>query len=110
MAGQARATTLAAFEAQTAAQQGALVSNFVDTMTTDLGAKNPQLAQAIRDYFAKKQAGKPVSEGVERLAVEMMTVDELAKEGKADPSKIQVEAMIVHIVKEKFSQPQTAQK
>jgi soluble cytochrome b562 len=109
LAGHAQATTVKDFEAKTASQQGALVADFVDKMTTGLGVQNPQLAQAIRDYFSQTQAGKHLPDGIERLAVEMTTVDDLAKEGKADPAKIQVESMIVYLVKQKF-QPPTGQK
>jgi hypothetical protein len=43
--------------------------DFVDKMTGDLAAKNPQLAQAIRDWFSRKQQGKPFSEGLERVGL-----------------------------------------
>jgi hypothetical protein len=78
-------------------------------MTTDLRAKNEPLATDIRNWFAVKADGKPLSEGMERLFVELAAIDIQAKDGKADLSKIQLESVIVWVVKQKFA-PQAAQK
>jgi hypothetical protein len=80
--------------------------DFVEKMTADLGAKNPQLARNIRDWFSRKQDGKPFSAGLERLYVELGAVELQAKDGKADLSKIQLESVIVWVVKQKFPPPQ----
>ena len=86
-----------------------LSDELIDKMTTDLRPKNPEMAQQIRAWFARKQDGKPVSEGFEKFLVETIALQELAKEGKADLSKIQVEGVVVKIVKDKFP-PQKSQK
>jgi hypothetical protein len=104
----ARATTLQDFDARTPAEQSATVANYIDKMTTDLRAKNPQLAGDIRNWFAVKAAGKPVSEGMERLYVELTAIDLQARDGKADLSKIQLENVIVYVVKQKFPPPAQA--
>jgi hypothetical protein len=44
-----------------------------------------------------------LSEGVERLYVELTALDGQARAGKADLSKIQIEAIIGWIVKQKFT-------
>ncbi len=50
----------------------------------DLGAKNPQLAQNIRDWFSRKQDGKPFSVGLERLYAELGALESLAHDGDVD--------------------------
>ena len=95
----AQAVSLKDFDAKPGPEQSAYIVNFIDKMASDIGAKNPQLAAGIRDYFSRRQEGKPVSEGMERLFVELTAIDLRAKDGKADPSKIELESVIVWVVK-----------
>lgn len=67
------------------------------------------LGQDIRDWFSRKQEGKPFSAGLERLYVELGALESLAHDGKVDLTKIQVEGVIVKVVKDKFP-PQPSQK
>ena len=106
----AQATTLKDFNAKTDKEQSACVADFVDKMTTDMRAKNEKLATDIRNWFAVKQAGKPTSEGMERLYVELTALQIQARDGKVDLSKIQLESVIVWVVKQKFPPPATASK
>ncbi len=100
-----QAMSLKDFNAKPAADQSAYVASFIEKMSADLGAKNPQLGQGIRDWFTKKAAGKPVSEGMEKLYVELTAVELQAKDGETDLSKIQLESVIVWVVKQKFPPP-----
>jgi hypothetical protein len=100
-----QAMSLKDFDAKPAADRSAYVADFIDKMTTDLRAKNPELAQSIRTWFADKAAGKNLSEGMERLNVELGAVEIQARQGKADLSKIQLESVIVYLVKQKFPPP-----
>lgn len=100
--GAAHAKSLQEFEAMPAEQQGKYLSDFVLKMKTDMAAKNPELANAIWVYFTHDVPGKPTTQGVEDLMVQEMVVDKLAQQGKADPSKIQIEGMIVYVVKQHF--------
>ena len=100
-----QAMSLKDFNARPAADRSAYVADFIDKMTTDLRAKNPELAQSIRTWFAEKPAGKTLSEGMERLNVELGAVEIQAKDGKADLSKVQLESVIVWVVKQKFPPP-----
>jgi hypothetical protein len=93
------------FDAKPAADRAAYVADFIDKITTDLRAKNPELAQSIRRWFAEKAAGKTPSEGMERLNVELGAAEIQAQQGKADLSKIQLESVIVYVVKQKFPPP-----
>jgi hypothetical protein len=98
----AQAMSLKDFNAQPGKEQSAYIATFIDKMTTDLRVKNPELAQSIRTWFAQKRDGKPGSEGMERLFVELTAIELQAKDGKADLSKIQLESVIVYLVKQKF--------
>src|SRR5260221_7161147 len=97
-----QAMSLKDFNAKPHKEQAAYVGDFIDKMTTDLRAKNPQMATDIRNWFAVKQPGKPLSEGMERLGVELGALEIRAKDGKADLSKVQLESIIVWVVKQKF--------
>ena len=99
----AGATTVSDYERKPINERSAIVSAFIDKMTTDLHAQNPQMATDIRVWFTEKQAGKPLSEGAERLIIELGALDLRAKDGRADLSKIQLESVIVYVVKQKFS-------
>jgi hypothetical protein len=52
---------------------------------------------------SRKQPGKPASEGIEKLFVELAVVKRRAKDGKADLSKIG--SIILYVVKQKFPPP-----
>jgi hypothetical protein len=98
----ASAMSLKDYLAKPPAERSNYLTDAIDKLTTDLRAKNPEMAQQIRAWFARKQDGKPLSEGGQRFLVETLALEDLAKEGKADLSKIQVEGVIVKIVKDKF--------
>ena len=100
-----QAMSLKDFNARPSGDRSAYVADFIDKMTTDLRAKNPELAQSIRTWFAVKAEGKPLSEGMERLNVELGAVEIQAKDGRADLSKVQLESVIVWVVKQKFPPP-----
>ena len=101
----AAAKSVKDFEAMPAADQSKYLADFVEKMSADLGRTNPKLEQDIRDYFVKKQPGKPVSDGVEKVSVELSIVDMRAKDGKADLSSIQIESIVLYVVKQKFPPP-----
>jgi soluble cytochrome b562 len=101
----AQAMSLKDFNTKPTHDQSVYVVDFIEKMTADLGAKNPQLGQDIRDWFSRMQEGKPFSEGLERLYVELGALEILAHDGKVDLTKIQVEGVIVKVVKDKFPPP-----
>jgi hypothetical protein len=101
----AQAMSLKDFNAKPDKEQAVYVGDFIDNMTTDLRAKNPQLATDIRNWFAVKPAGKPLPGGMERLGVELGALEIQAKDGKADLSKVQLESIIVWVVNQKFPPP-----
>ena len=101
----AQAMSLKDFNTKPTHDQSVYVVDFIEKMTADLGAKNPQLSQDIRDWFSRKQDGKPFSEGLEQLYTELGALEILGHDGKVDLTKIQVEGVIVKVVKDKFPPP-----
>ena len=89
-------------DARTSAKQSKLVAGFIDKMTTDISATNLPLATNICNWLAVKPAGKPLSEGMEELYTQLAGIDIQAKAGKADLSKVQLEGVIVYVVKRKL--------
>ena len=72
--------------------------------------KNARLPVELDFVRRPEAAGKPFSEGLEKVSVEFFAVDNMAKQGKADLSKIQIESIVVYVVKQKFPPPMAAQK
>lgn len=98
----AHALSVKDFEAKPTSEQSHIISAFVDQMTADLGPDNPQLAKGIHDYFFVKLPGQHFNEGLWNLEVELTALEIAAEHGKVDLSKIQIEGVIVKIVKDKF--------
>ena len=105
----AQAMSLKDFNAKPDTERSAYVADYIDKITTDLRPKNEKLATDIRNWFAVKQPGKPLSEGMEKLMIELAAVEIQAKDGRADLSKIQLESVIVWVVKQKFPAPTAKQ-
>jgi hypothetical protein len=91
----ARAVSVQDYNAKPIPDRVRLVDDFIEKMTADIGRTNPQLMQDIRDWFAK-------GNGDEKLETELGALDLLSEKGKVDLSKIQVEGVIVKVVKDKF--------
>jgi hypothetical protein len=93
MSTRALAKSVQDFDAMPPADQSESMIGFLGKMTDDLSQKNPQLATTSRIISVDKQPGKPCSEGLENVYAELGAVEELAKQRKADLSKIQVESI-----------------
>lgn len=83
-------------------QQSVYSGNFIAKMTADIGRTNPKLMHEIRDWFAN------TNQGTRRLTLELLVLQDLAKEGKIDLSKIPIEGVIVKVIEEKFPPPKHA--
>jgi hypothetical protein len=98
----AQAISLKDFNAKPDKDQAVYVVDTIEKISNRIAAHAPRLAQDIRDWYSRKPEGKPISAGMERLYVELAAVEIQAKDGRADLSKIQIEAVILHLVKQKF--------
>lgn len=90
------------YEALPIHQQSVYSGDFIEKMTADIGRTNPRLMQDIRDWFSDTPPGKRFPEGIEKLSLELGALHILARKGKADISKIQIEGVIVRVIKDKF--------
>jgi soluble cytochrome b562 len=105
----AHAMSVQEWRAEPEAQQSAYVVDYIEKMTADIGTSNPDMSQAIRNYFSETTNGKPFSEGIETLYVEIGALENRAEAGRVDLSKVELESVIVWVVKRKFA-PATAAK
>jgi hypothetical protein len=101
----AYALTVKDFEALPIPKKTAFIIAFIETMTRDIGRDNPQLARNIHDYFFRTPEGERFSEDMWNLEIELTALESVAKDGKVDLSKIQVEGIVVKVVKDKFPSP-----
>src|SRR6202051_5399704 len=67
----AQAMSLKDFNTKPTHDQSVYVVDFIEKMTGDLGAKNPQLGQDIRDWISRKLERNALSQGLEHLYVEL---------------------------------------
>lgn len=97
------AMSLKDFNAKPDKDQAVYALNVIDRVTDALEKKDsPRIAQEVRDWFTKHVDGKPIPAGMERLYVELGAIELKAKDGKADLSKIQIEGVIVYVIKQQF--------
>ncbi len=106
MAAPAHAMSITDFKTRNNHDQTIIMTDFIDKMTGDLRVNNPQLAHNIHDYFFVTPAGEKFAEGLLRFEAELSALERAAKEGKVDLSKIEIEGVIVKVVKDKFPPPQ----
>lgn len=99
----ASALTVKDWLATSDADQRSFVADSIETLVTSIAKTDSNKAQQVHDWFIQKQAGKPFSEGLEKLYVEIGALQELAGEGKIDLSAIKVEGVIIKVVKDKFA-------
>lgn len=102
----AHATSVKEFDAMKPADQTAFLADFFAKMSYNVSQKDPVLGSKIRAFFFVSQKGKPFSQGMENVYVQLTAIDLKAKKGEADPAKIQMEAIIVYVAKQAF--PATA--
>ena len=100
----AGATTVKAYEAIPPSGRSKFVVSFLEKMTYDIGQKDPELARRIKEYFVRTPPGKSYSEGLEDISVELAYLDSMAKQGKVDLSRVQIEGVIVTVMSRRFSQ------
>lgn len=98
----ASAKSVKDYEAMPIHDRSEYVISYLEKVTYDLSKVNPVLAKEIKDYFVVTPAGKDFPEGIDKFEIELAALDDRAKQGKADLSDIQVESILVWIIKQKF--------
>jgi len=98
----AEARSVSEWEIMPRREATAYVVGVIGKMVADLAQPNPALAAALKEFFVRPAPARDVSEGLLKFYVEVSALDMLAGTGKLDPDRIQVEGVIVKLVKDKF--------
>ena len=104
---QVNAMSVRQYESETTKQRGADAAKAVDKIIDDVSKVNPALSQAIHDYFYLILPGQPESPGLTAFEGDLLAVDNVASQGKADMDKVQIEGILLGIIKE-MSCPKSA--
>jgi hypothetical protein len=87
------------FERQTRNQQTDYVLKAVDKIVAEVAKADPALARAIHDYFEVTPAGQKQPPGLMAFAASLGAIEELAGKGKFDLDKVQIEGILLDVIK-----------
>ena len=102
----ASATSVNDYEHQTIDQKLDTLDAAVAKIVTNMAAVNPDLSKAIDNFFNVTPPGKPAPEGFVRFEEE---VEAAEKSGTMDLNKLQIETIIVDVIKT-YVMPKVAKK
>lgn len=103
--GQARATDLKTYLADSPEEQQTVVINHLKKVVDALEAKNPDLAKQVLYYFTKGRSPEDKSSpGFDAFVIEVDAVRKVAAEKQIDLSKIEVEKILDRVIKRRFPQ------
>jgi hypothetical protein len=95
----ASAMSIRQYENESRTRQAEIVATAIDKIVADVGKVNPDVARAIHDYFYVIPKGQPESPGLIAFAGDLNAADDAADKGKVDRDKIQIEGLLLGIVK-----------
>ena len=90
-------------------QQAESLIKAVDKIVADVARVNPALSEAIRSYFSVAPAGKLLPPGMIGFGGSVVAVQKLALDGKLDLDKVQIEGMLLDIIKTDLMPQQVSQ-
>lgn len=96
---QASAMSVRQYESATKQQQADFVANQIDKIVLDAAKVNPVLSKAIHDYFYLIPKGQPESPGLIAFGGALAAVEDSAAQGKLDLDKVQIEGILLGIIK-----------
>ena len=96
---QADAMSVRQYESEPIKQRTAEASHAIQKIMDDVAKVNPALSQAIRDYFTIIPPGRPEAPGLIAFEGGLSAVDNLAAQGKLDLDKVQIEGILLDVVK-----------
>ena len=88
----AYAVSVADWNGRPEQERASIISSYIDKATAAIAIKNPALAQTMRAWFTERPAGESVSEGVQKLGLEIGHIDDQEKQGIIDLSKFRSKA------------------
>jgi hypothetical protein len=96
---QAQAISVRQYESETNKQKATDQTEAIYKIMADVAKVNPALSQAIHDYFFVTPPGQPDPSGYIAFEYDLDDVETLADQGNADLDKVQIEGLLLGIVK-----------
>jgi len=96
---QVSALSVRQFDSEPREEQTEYVFKAVDKIVADVAKVDPALSKAIHDYFEVTPSGKDEPPGLLAFAGDLGAVEDLADQGKADLDKVQIEGLLLGIIK-----------
>lgn len=96
---QAQAMSVRQYEGETVRQKATDQTEALYKITEDVAKINPALSQAIHDYFFVTPPGQPDPPGFIAFQHDLDAVETLADQRKADLDKVQIEELLLAIIK-----------
>jgi hypothetical protein len=95
----ASAMSIREYESKATHERGEIVATTVDKIIADVARVNPDLSKAIHDYFYVIPKGQAESPGLIAFGGAMLAADEAADKGKLDRDMVQIEGILLGVVK-----------
>jgi hypothetical protein len=105
----ASATSIRQYENESRTRQSEIVATAIDKIVADVAKVNPDISKAIHNYFYVIPKGQPESPGLIAFAGDLNAAEDAADKGKVDLDKIQIEGLLLGIVKRDVLHKQVAQ-
>jgi hypothetical protein len=96
---QANAMSVRQYESEPVKQRAADTGDAIRKLVADVAKVNPALSQAINDYFWVIPPGQPESPGLIAFEGDLVAVDNQAAQGTLDLDKVQIEGLLLGIIK-----------
>lgn len=96
---QASAMSVRQYDSEPQEQRVDFLSSAIAKIVSDVAPANPALSKTISDYFHVIPEGQPESPGLIAFAGELAAVESLSGTGKVDLDKVQVEGILLDIIK-----------
>jgi len=96
---QASALSVRQYESQSKTQRAETVATAIDKIVADVDRVNPTLSKTIHEYFYVIPQGQPGTPGLIAFGTELVAVENRADQGKLDLDKVQIEGILLDVVK-----------
>ena len=93
------ALSLRQYESESKQERAEFVAGAITKIVADVNKANPTLAKNIHDYFYVIPQGRAESPGLIAFAGELGAAENLADKGKLDRDKVQIEGILLTIIK-----------
>jgi hypothetical protein len=105
---QASALSVKQYKSETKDQRADFVAGEIAKIVADVAKVNPALSKSIYDYFHAILQGQPESPGLIAFAGALAAVEDAADHGKLDLDKVQIEGILLGIIKRDVMPKQAA--